>query len=673
MSVAADPLPSALRVGDAAVWFLAVWTVCANAAVFAGLGLDALIGSFALASAALWFARRRLARTSSARPPHEAATSAVEEVGPPRIPDTRWRVACVLVALCAVALLHGSGDPRPFWLVSVALLTATLVRERHPETVATAASESADRWLWALAFAGALLASTAHRPDSDDAFYLNLAVAAATHPELPLLAADTLHGIDGLPLALPVYRLHSLELLWAALARVLGFRVLDLAHVVTPALAGALLPLALARLLRLLLPARWMWALAIALGFLLLAGGPIHSFGNFGFVRLHQGKAILVSVALPLLAAFAIEYGRSPTRAAWWRLAAAQVAALGLSASAAWLAPAVAGLALLGAVPFDRRALRRIGLGALASLYPLAAGAGIRNATRDLFEAGAQRGEFPLLPDYELAHSAILPVLGSDAMVSGLLAVLLVAGSVAATPACRRFCAVFALGFLLFFWNPFAANQVAASATGPGTYWRVFWLLPLPVFVGATLTAPFLSSGVRDTRFANAALGAVLALALLAWAPSWPVVSRANGVSWARPGWRLPPDARPMLDAVRERTAPGTAVLLPLDVAPWIVVFEEAPSPLVVRPDYLGVLRARYDTTELDRRMRLAAIVSGQARSLRADDVLRKAIADYELVAVGLAGSARSGTPIDDALVGAGLERVFDDAHYTLWTRPEQR
>ena len=256
-----------------------------------------------------------------------------------------------------------------------------------------------------------------------------------------------------------------------------------------------------------------------------------------------------------------------------------------------------------------------------------------------------------------------------SALASGLLLVLLVAGSVAATPACRRFCTVFALGFLLVFWNPFTANQLAASVTGPGTYWRIFWLLPLPVFVAATLTAPFVSSGTRDTRFANAAVGATLALLLLAWAPSWPVVSRANGVSWARPGWRLPPAVRPLLDAVREHAAPGAAVLLPLEVAPWIVVFEGAPSPLVVRPDYLGVLRARYDTGELDRRMRLAAIVSGRARAPRADEVLGKAIADYELVAVGLAGSARSASSLEHALAGAGLERVFHDARFTLWSR----
>ncbi len=124
---------------------------------------------------------------------------------------------------------------------------------------------------------------------------------------------------------------------------------------------------------------------------------------------------------------------------------------------------------------------------------------------------------------------------------------------------------------------------------------------------------------------------------------------------------------------MREHAASGDAVLLPLDVAPWIVVFEGAPSPLVVRPDYLGVLRARYDSGELDRRMRLAGIVSGKTRPGRAGDVLRKAIADYELVAVGLSGSARFAGPLDDVLAKAGFTRVFEDAHYALWAWPRSR
>ena len=67
--------------------------------------------------------------------------------------------------------------------------------------------------LWVVAAAGVILMLISHRPDADDAFYVNVAVAAADVPGRALLSADTMHGIPGLPLYLPVYRVHSYELL----------------------------------------------------------------------------------------------------------------------------------------------------------------------------------------------------------------------------------------------------------------------------------------------------------------------------------------------------------------------------------------------------------------------------------------------------------------------------
>ena len=658
-AIAPDRLPSALRFGDAALGCLAVWTVCANAAVLTGLDLDALIALFVVAGAAAALALRRLPR-----PPEPSMPSATAHA--PQPSDAVWIGIALAVASAAVALLHWTADLRPFWVVAVALLVATGLREARRGNAPSAPAVGDARWLWGVAAAGAVLASVCHRPDADDALYLNLAVAAAVRPDLPLLAADTVHGIEGLPLALPVYRLHAIELLWAALARGFGLSVIDLAHVATPAIAGALIPLALARLLRLLLPRDWGWGLAAALAFLLLAGGAVHGFGNFGFVRLQQGKAILLSVAVPWIAACALEFARQPSARHWVRLAAVQIAALGLSATAIWLAPAVAGLAALSALAADRGALRRIGLAALASAYPLAAGLALSSETRALFDAGMLRGEFPVLSGPVLALSAIELVLGSDPLASLLIGVVLVSGSVAATPACRRFCTVFALGFLLVFWNPFVASGIAAWLTGPGTYWRVFWVLPLPILVAALATAPQRSGRLP---LPAAAIGTLSCVLLLLWLPGSHVTASTNGVAWSWPGRRIPERVQPLLGALLAHSSARSPVLLPFDVAPWITGFETAPTPLVIRPEYLGVLRARYEQSELDRRMHLTRLVSGELRSARAGDVLRNAIEDYALAAVALSGTARAESLLDDTLANAGFERVFLDANHALWSR----
>ena len=107
---------------------------------------------------------------------------------------------------------------------------------------------------------------------------MNLAVTAADHPAQPLLAHDSLHGVAGIEMSLPVYRVHSLELLVAGLSRLTGRPVLDVAHLWLPALAALLIPLAYARLFRLLIPERWLWAVGIAVAYLLYANGGSHGW-----------------------------------------------------------------------------------------------------------------------------------------------------------------------------------------------------------------------------------------------------------------------------------------------------------------------------------------------------------------------------------------------------------
>ena len=55
---------------------------------------------------------------------------------------------------------------------------------------------------------------------------------------------------------------------------------------------------------------------------------------------------------------------------------------------------------------------------------------------------------------------------------------LLAAWSFATDTLARRVCAVFALGFVLFLFNPFVSMQVAQAITSELHHYRVFWVLP---------------------------------------------------------------------------------------------------------------------------------------------------------------------------------------------------
>ena len=51
----------------------------------------------------------------------------------------------------------------------------------------------------------------------------------------------------------------------------------------------------------------------------------------------------------------------------------------------------------------------------------------------------------------------------------------------------------------------------------------------------------------------------------------------------------------------------------------------------------------------------------------RATALLVRAIRDYDLTALALAGATRSAPSLASALRRAGFEPTFEDAHYTPW------
>ncbi len=72
--------------------------------------------------------------------------------------------------------------------------------------------------LVALSLICAILVLISNRPDIDDAFFLSISADALTHPDKTPLSGDTMFGDPRLPLLVPAYRVHSMELLAATMA-----------------------------------------------------------------------------------------------------------------------------------------------------------------------------------------------------------------------------------------------------------------------------------------------------------------------------------------------------------------------------------------------------------------------------------------------------------------------
>jgi len=529
--------------------------------------------------------------------------------------------------------------------------------------------------LWLLAAACAALTLAVHRPDLDDAFYVNLAVAAADFPDRPLLVADSMHSDGQLPLMLPVYRAHSYELWNGALAWLSGIPAIAWFHWVSAALAALLVPLAHARAFRWLAPREWLWATGATVLVLAAAGETHRWYGNFAFVRMWQGKGIYLFVFLPLVYAYALEFGSRPSRAAWLRLAAAQIAAVGCTSSALWGAPVAAWMALCCAVTPTGRGLRRFGLGALASLYVLA----VAFALKQTMEGG---GYAPTLGNKDFSVGAQLEralgiVFEARWLLDFSLAALMVAWACTRRSLGQRFAIVLPLAVLLVLWNPFVSRWIVSHVTS-SSYWRGAWALPVPMLIALVLIAPLqLGRGRASRRLAAGACLAAL-LAFAAFVPEYSTISQRNtGASEVRiridwPGLKVHREGWRWAKLLNESVPPGSAVVAPGYVNVWVPTFHHHAHPLEVRLTYLRLYRGELGDRNSRLRHLLTLFTLGESDHPEDARLFRRSLDRFDVRGVVLRRSPRL-AEAREILREAGFEPRTRDLRHELWVRPDSR
>jgi hypothetical protein len=229
----------------------------------------------------------------------------------------------------------------------------------------------------------------------------------------------------------------------------------------------------------------------------------------------------------------------------------------------------------------------------------------------------------------------------------------------------RRFCLVFAVGCVIF-WNPFMASWISAQVTSPPTYWRAFWLVPLPTLVAVLViggTAGFGKGGPWVRGFA----ALLVAAAVFQLAPRQLTLSSANHVSLGFPRLQVPMRAFETAVAIGELAGAGEGVLAPSAVAQWVVTLRGHPYPLVVRPAYLPVLASYVDSEELLERIAMHRLVSGEQRPPKAVARLQAAIDAHELRVVCLTRTAAGWSDVTEGLRAAGFQNVHANADYDVW------
>ena len=591
---ARDPLP---RLIEIVIVALACWTVFCHLLVFAGASFTSLLRwSFfpVVVAAALAAILRRGTPEKPLLSPDEAA--------PP--PDVA-RVSTRLGVAAVIVLAYWLTQSYPlFWFASLLYVAAIVVRERHAEdgSVAQRAGRQSvpAAWILVAALGGALLTLVSHRPDWDDAIYVELAAGTQVETDKALLGPEVAPA--------PYYRVHTYEPMVATLASVTGLQVPFVYYVVLPTLMGFLVVIVQFLALRELNAGRIL-GFAMVLVALVSWGDEHQCFGNFAFVRLFQGKAIVVSFFVPAILYCVARYLRAPSARNWTLLALTQVAAVGFSSNALVVAPLSATVFFLASLRGAGTRVKHISLGLLASGYSvLLLLVASSSYGWDRASATASSGLIQAMTAWRAAampdaDAGLHVVLGHG--IRGYLALFALLGLAAAPirPAARLSGSRLALAFLVIPLNPLVGQLLKPFAEC--MTWRIFWTVPFPLMLGLFVAS--LAIPLRSTNWSSVGKAASAAICLaFALAPGNWTTSGDNGTRIAFPDYKV--DATYWVAGTAIRiTEPGGLILAPESVAVWIPTFSNAPGAVATRRMYMDWL----PENERSIRMQMFDLVEG--------------------------------------------------------------
>ena len=314
------------------------------------------------------------------------------------------------------------------------------------------------------------------RSDSDDSFYVsNVALFANSSVLNPFDSSMGSHVVG----TVPMYDFQIWESVLAMLCRVFRLGAAELCH--TAMLPPLLLLAASAAFslgLSLLGNERRAYLFTFVLSvFYIFSGANGYSVGAFLLGRVWQGKAVSLTIVLPVLSALLLrELGRGERvqKRLWTLLLACMLAAISFNPTGLYVV-GFEMLFLTAAVAITEKCGRLM----VHLLPPLAAGAlftfliWLRTSQfPGQVDAASQAGRGFVLEQLQL-------VFAHQEVYLALFAVLFVAVLLRGGREARTYFVLTSVLLALFVWSPVLGRLVAQYATKTPSYWRVFWLIPV--------------------------------------------------------------------------------------------------------------------------------------------------------------------------------------------------
>ncbi len=515
------------------------------------------------------------------------------------------------------------------------------------------------------------------RGDLDDAYYVAVSAFSAAHPGGALLAGDPMFGDAGLPLIFPSYRFASFELLAAALAYLSALPAMDAYYIVLLPLWAGMAVLANFLLAKTLSPQRWLALGATALLLMLLLGEMPRAPANFSFVRLYQGKAVFVSVLVPLIFYLTARYaGKRGSHAELFLLACCQIGAIGLTNFGMLAAPLAGFGAIASNLPLFVKERKKLA-GALAVLLiPLPF----------LIDVALQaRGSAVFAQHVETGAEVWQSVFGKHQQYLSCL--LLSAGPILAKDRITRWrLAVPPLLLFAVYLNPWFSAFIAMHLTTPPVYWRVAWSFPVLMYQAASLcliveafTEQFAERLAGDIARRRkivpmpSRLFALTAILLAAALPFSTLRPKNIGPFDGFAGWKAGSAeiavARQAMAAGGDGTSMGR-LLAPDEIAGLVSRFEEHPRLVNVRSEYVDALAPAWGQEAYRQRRVLTDFVLGrQADAAAMRDALRAL--DVSVVVIGVGHDTPDAVRLLDGEGYRRMDAVDAGGAYVIWRKIE--
>ncbi|MDQ3997052.1 MAG: DUF6077 domain-containing protein, partial [Gemmatimonadota bacterium] len=366
---------------DLAVLAYAAWTLIAYCGMATGAKATLLVfvwlATVPLGGAALFALSRRSESQSAPEPAAPPTAGAFARRSRRRL------LAASLVAGLGSAFVAAVASSAPWIVVWAGTAVAVAVAVGMRGLRVQDSNDPAPAFAWPAhvfaAVAGLTFATMSlfiRKPNADDVFYVNRATGTAELNRIPvrdiIFTEERVPPVSGT--GLPVDTFSALQ---GALARAVDVHAASVAYYVTPPLATFLATWALWRLLRLWAPRHAVLCFAVGCAYWVLsaqpgAGASRLAAGSFFLTRMWQGKVVFTAWLVLTLYVFLTRWVGKRDALTGVLLVAAGVASIGMTGSAAFVAPLVFAAGAVALVA--SRAWRGLPVLAGAAAFPFVVG-----------------------------------------------------------------------------------------------------------------------------------------------------------------------------------------------------------------------------------------------------------------------------------------------------------